>query len=96
MTKAINIKFNPYEIKLEKDRILTRKGHIILVDPEDWDYFSQFTWHINNFGFAARWKLKEDPQHYPNNIVLMHREIFGCPPSQFRVYHLNGNSADLS
>lgn len=67
--------------------IKTNKGESIKVSDEHYEYLSQFTWHINNMGTVVRARLTDDPEHYPNGIVSMAREIFSCPHRRQRVTH---------
>lgn len=68
----------------------TKHGVEILVDDEDFEYLSQFKWHL-----ASRLK-------YPETVVkengkyrwyYMHRIIMGNPPRKW-VDHKNGNPLD--
>ena len=67
-------------------------GKIILVDDEDFQYFSQFKWYLNHKGYAQR--NQRDLERKTNKSVVMHKEVarmcgvIGLPD------HINGNKLD--
>jgi hypothetical protein len=60
------------------------KGHVALVDDEDYEELSKHKWCCSR-GYAVRKNGKA--------IELMHRRIMQ-PPSEMTVDHINGNRAD--
>lgn len=59
---------------------------LVFVDPEDYEYLSQFTWHIDQKGYVYRHAWIDDKR----TTVKMHREIMNCPPGM-TVDHRNGD-----
>lgn len=70
-------------------QIAITKGHLVVVDDEDFDYLSKFTWHYST-GYAARRSHKSEGGK--SRILLMHRQILGEPVTH--VDHINGNRLD--
>lgn len=71
---------------------LTR-GHVALVDDEDFEALSQFKWGArrkDHLVYAVR-KVRAGP--YRQRDVLMHREILAAPRGT-DVDHINGNGCD--
>lgn len=57
------------------------------VDDEDFNYLSQFTWHLAKGGYAGRWT-------YPGQKhVYMHRELLAVPPGMIPD-HINRDKLD--
>lgn len=60
-----------------------------LVDDEDYDYLSQWRWHLHSAGYAAR-SIKPGGRRV---TILMHREIMQ-PPATLYIDHLNHDPLD--
>jgi hypothetical protein len=71
--------------------ILTTHGEQVLVDDADYDYLSQFKWHLMK-GYPARAKYLGGGHVGRVAHVMMHREILGCPQSH--IDHANRNRLD--
>ncbi len=59
------------------------KGYQTVVDDEDYDFLSQFTWHIHG--------PKEHPYVRSSYKMLMHKMILGCADS-YEIDHIDGDS----
>jgi len=66
-------------------RIPLSKGQYALVDAADYDWLSQYKWHLCGGGYAARAEK--------GKRVLMHRQIME-PPDKMFVDHIDGNRAN--
>lgn len=64
-------------------------GKSALIDDDDWEEISKYTWYFNNTGYAVR-VFRKDGKQYG---VLMHRQILSLPP-RFHTDHKNGNRID--
>jgi hypothetical protein len=73
-----------------KEISLTR-GHVALVDDDDYELLSAFKWHLDGSGYASR-----DAQIAGKRIkVRMHRVLTGLECGDKRqVDHINGNRLD--
>ena len=66
--------------------------HFALVDDEDFEVLSQFTWRLTRKGYATR-HLPRDGG--PQKSMLMHRQIMGLNKGdRVEVDHRNGNKLD--
>ena len=65
------------------------KGYKTQVDDEDYEYLSQFTWHVldNHGTFYARTAKKINNRVY---CTYMHRMIIDCPP-ELEIDHIDHN-----
>ncbi|MED3832962.1 HNH endonuclease [Peribacillus frigoritolerans] len=66
------------EIKLSQ-------GKFAIVDDGDFEYLSQFRWHVTDHGYACRKNSSKN--------VYMHRELMGFPKG-LQIDHINGNGLD--
>jgi len=84
-------------IETDAYKIQLSSGNFVLVDQDDYEYFSQWKWkensgtamrnkHIGTVGDWREGKRKDV-------AVLMHREIMGAPKGM-DVDHINGNRLD--
>lgn len=64
-----------------------------LVDDEDYEYLSQFTWRIVGKGYVARQTSRRENGKRRYGCVYMHREILSAPAGQV-VDHVNRNTLD--
>ena len=72
--------------------ITTRKGEEILVDQDDFDRYSKYTWFINSNGYAQR---NEPRCNGRRNMPNMHREVLGLRYGDGSIVdHVNGNKLD--
>ena len=63
----------------------TKHGtHLVMVDDEDYDFVSTFTWRVNKTGKRFRAVTNIDRQ-----AVTMHRLIFHFP--EYSIDHIDGN-----
>jgi hypothetical protein len=73
-------------------RIKLTKGKYAIVDPEDFDWLSQYKWHCTNYGYAAR-KIPKKLRKGCEQSIMMHREL--CPvPDGMWVDHINRKRND--
>ncbi|QMV33173.1 hypothetical protein 23F_00011 [Ralstonia phage Gerry] len=73
--------------------IKTKKGEVILVDDEDFDWLNQWRWWLCNKGYARRSYKGEDGKLV---TIQMHRLIAGVTDPSIQVDHKNGNRLDNS
>lgn len=68
-------------------QILTEKGESILVDDEDYEHLSRYSWHVIPAGYCAR--------SVRGTKVYMHRMLIGLTTGD-GIYcdHINGNKLD--
>ena len=70
-----------------------RKGKFAEVDPDDYEWLSQFRWHFNGAGYAGKTLIGGTR----GANQLMHRMIAEAHPDQFHLYpgcvidHIEGN-----
>lgn len=57
--------------------IKTYSGHVVLVDDEDYEYLNQWTWSIDNKGYARRKRLKSESI---KGMVRLHQEVIHADP----------------
>lgn len=80
---------------MKKIDISTKKypNTFVLVDDDDYEYFSQWKWHPHT-GYATRRVLiKGTKNPYKNEIILMHRLINNTPEG-LQTDHINRNRLD--
>jgi hypothetical protein len=68
--------------------IETTQGHIIMVDDQDYDRLSKFTWHIsrdNRTGYQQVRAMKDGKK------IKMHRFILGLTDPKVICDHIDGN-----
>lgn len=69
------------------------KGYVAIVDDADFDFLSQWKWHVNvgpKHVYAMR---NSKPENGKRHHIIMHRVL--CPAdSSFDIDHINGNSLD--
>lgn len=66
------------------------KGRVALVDDEDYELISQFTWHYTTRGYAMR---SQRIGRIHKVGILMHRYIMSAP-KDMHVDHINGDTLD--
>lgn len=68
---------------------------VTLVDESDFEYLSQFTWHILRTGYVIRrvYHGYTDKKQNKFDIILMHREIMKAPKGM-EVDHINQDPLD--
>ncbi|SDW23526.1 AP2 domain-containing protein [Paenibacillus sp. PDC88] len=64
------------------------KGAVSLIDNEDFDAISKYSWHLTSSGYAAR--------RESGKIILMHRQLLGIhgKGSNIQGDHINMNRLD--
>jgi len=75
---------------MEYKLILTVSGVEVIIDEEDYNYLSQFSWYFHKSdGYVYR-----NIQHKRNSKrIQIHREIMNCPKGLI-IDHINGNKLD--
>jgi hypothetical protein len=69
-------------------------GSFVLVDDEDFEFLSQWKWHLSDGGYALRNNHKRlGVLHYSNKQIRMHRVINNTPEGLF-TDHINRNKLD--
>lgn len=72
-------------------KTLKIKNKTIHLDDKDYEVLKDEVWHINTYGYVARWKRKSEGDG--SNILYMSRIIVNAPKG-FVVDHINGNKLD--
>lgn len=70
-------------------KIELRKNLYALVDDEDYEELSKYSWHLNSQGYAERLTSRKEIKR---KALSMHRQIFNFPKSL--IDHRNGNKLD--
>lgn len=79
-------------LQYEHKAITTKQGQEIIVDREDYDFLNQWSWKVNNSGYAYRTiRAKEDGKKW--KTILMHRLIC-CAEKNEEIDHINRNKLD--
>ena len=71
----------------------TGQEYQALVDDEDYEYLSQFTWRWIGAGYVARQVKRREDGKLKHGCVYMHREIVSAPTGSV-VDHCNKNTLD--
>ena len=66
------------------------KGNVALVDDEDYENISKYSWSYHGAGYAARGYHKDGKLI----ILKMHQQIIGNVPDGYEIDHINGNKLD--
>lgn len=76
-------------LEFEMKEVKVGQNHVALVDDEDFDRVSEWTWYLHNHGgYAATTKYRVNRVRW-----LMHRLILNAPKG-VEVDHINGNPLD--
>lgn len=67
------------------------KGHVAIVDDEDFLELAQYKWCIGGHGYAYR--AMKNCESHPRKVIYMHRAILGDIPGMV-IDHINGNKLD--
>lgn len=72
--------------------ILLTQGKVALVDDDDYEYLSQFNWHVykskhSNTFYAKRAKMVDGKKTH----IKLHHEILGIPEKGFMIDHKDHN-----
>jgi hypothetical protein len=67
-------------------QILLNHGEIVLVDDEDFEELSKYTWTNDGKGYAVR----SDKDSKRKSKIRMHRQVMGFPDG-FLIDHIDGN-----
>ena len=72
--------------------ITLSNGMCALVDDEDFEELSSFSWYMSSYGYAARRPLKNGKLQ----MIMMHRQILGLGKEDRQIFtdHVNGNRLD--
>ncbi len=65
------------------------KGRIAIIDEDDFDKVSIYSWHFDRYAKAVKW----DKEAKKNRHLYMHRLIMNAPKG-LDVDHINGNKLD--
>lgn len=65
------------------------QGQVAIVDDEDYDELSRFSWYVDNKGYAQR----NQNEVTPRTTIRMHQQILGVIPGM-QIDHLNRNRLD--
>ena len=68
------------------------KGLYAIVDDDDYDWLSQYSWITSSIGYASRYTRKTADKKGKN--IFMHREIMKCDDKTKIVDHINHNTLD--
>lgn len=70
------------------------QGKRTIVDDEDFEWLSQWKWHLSYYGYANRRQhLHSSRKHQKFNMIKMHRLIIDAP-NGLEVDHINGDKLD--
>jgi len=70
------------------------QGRYTIVDDDDFDYLSQFRWHVVRYGYGKHeYAARNSRTDGKLRIVRMHRELMQ-PPEGMWVDHINGDGLD--
>ncbi|MFD0710604.1 HNH endonuclease [Paenibacillus sp. GCM10027626] len=70
--------------------LILGKGEICLVDDDDYELLSKYSWNKSQYGYAYRLGDRSKGEIWK---ILMHREIMQARENQF-IDHINGNRLD--
>ena len=74
--------------------IKTKRGDVILVDDEDFEFAANYNWNVGSGGYARRNKRRGDPEH-EGATILLHRQLMGLAYGDAGIVdHINGNRLD--
>lgn len=76
---------------MKHKKIQLTQGKFALVDAEDFEKLSKYSWCFDGRNYAVR--NKWDKKNKIGKIVYMHRELFGVDIGKY-VDHINGNQLD--
>lgn len=83
--------------KMHLNGIISNGSHV-LIDPDLFEYLSQFSWSMSRSGYAKRCQhISYDPatKKQTSTSVYMHKDIMGLDRySDIKVDHINGNKLD--
>jgi hypothetical protein len=69
-------------------------GATAIVDDDDYERLKEYTYSINNNGYARRYSKELSIKRSKVSCILMHRDIMGIPPLGLFVDHINRNRLD--
>lgn len=67
-------------------KLLTNKGDVFIIDDEDFNLVSKYTWHLNHKGYV-RSEIK-------GRQVMLHRVVMSVTDPKLQVDHIKGNKLD--
>ena len=69
-------------------------GKFLIIDDDDFEYLTEnFSWHIDEDGYAKAWVRKHKKALYPSTSIFAHRVIMGNPEGK-EIDHKNGIKLD--
>jgi hypothetical protein len=71
---------------MKKDSSSKTELNLILVDPQDAHFLSEYKWYLNAQGYVARCEKRK--------YISLHRTILGLSDRHVYVDHINGNRLD--
>lgn len=66
------------------------KGHVAIVDNDDFDVLNNYHYYYHQKGYAVRWVGKD---HKPRESYL-HQDVMGPPPQGMLIDHINRDKLD--
>jgi hypothetical protein len=85
-TPCRNYQPQPPEPGGDVRRIPLSNGQFVIVDAADYEWLSQYNWHLSGGGYAARCENTKR--------IMMHRQILQPPPGMFvdHINHIRGDN----
>lgn len=73
-------------------RLQINQNQFVLLDDDDFEKFSKWSWQVNNSGYVRR-TLKRRMFKLPQTTIYLHRVMME-PPKGMVVDHINGDKLD--
>lgn len=70
--------------------IVTKSGHNILVDDEDFERLSKYTWHVSKTNSNNSYAMRHGKIDGKKTKVYLHRDVLGNPPNVI-IDHIDQN-----
>lgn len=85
--------------KTKMKEIQLSRGKYAIVDDEDYEELSRYSWYINenmdhSKQYAMRSRLAKEKNNIPFTKIYMHRSILNIKDKKVTVKHKNGNTLD--
>lgn len=75
-------------------RIKLNHGKYALVDNEDFDFINQWTWRVNNCGYANRTQYLGGGKKNQKQVGIQMHALINKTPKGFHTDHINHNKLD--